>query len=58
MIQDARADVVFSSDRLPARHPALVDGLGRILEGRGKRVQFDFSGGAVLRPIDEPGGSS
>src|SRR5262245_8225332 len=24
----------------------------------GKRVQFDFSGGAVLRPIDEPGGSS
>jgi hypothetical protein len=24
----------------------------------GKRVQFDFSGGAVLRPIDEPGGAS
>jgi hypothetical protein len=24
----------------------------------GKRVQFDFSGGAVLRPIDEPGVSS
>jgi hypothetical protein len=24
----------------------------------GKRVQFNFSGGAVLRPIDEPGGSS
>jgi hypothetical protein len=24
----------------------------------GKRVQFNFSGGAVLRPIDEPGVSS
>jgi hypothetical protein len=24
----------------------------------GKRIQFDFSGGAVLRPIDEPGVSS
>jgi hypothetical protein len=30
MIQDARADIVFSSDRLPDRHPAMVDGLGRI----------------------------
>ena len=35
MIQDARADIVFSSDRLPDRHPAMVDGLGRILEGHG-----------------------
>jgi hypothetical protein len=58
MIADAQANVVFVSDHLPGRHPALADGLGRILEGRGKRIQFDFSGGAVLRPIDEPGGSS
>jgi hypothetical protein len=35
MIQDARADIVFISDRFPDRHPALVDGLGRILEGHG-----------------------
>ena len=35
MIQDARADIVFISDRLPDRHPSLMDGLGRILEGHG-----------------------
>jgi agmatine deiminase len=35
MIADARAAIVFISDRLPDRHPALVDGLGRILDDHG-----------------------
>jgi hypothetical protein len=39
MIQDARADIVFILDRLPARHPVLVDKLCRILEGRRDRRQ-------------------
>jgi uncharacterized protein len=33
VIQDARTGSIFISDHLPDRHPALVDGLGRILEG-------------------------
>jgi hypothetical protein len=35
MIAAAQADVVLIADRVPDRHPALMDGLGRILEGHG-----------------------
>jgi hypothetical protein len=50
MIADEQADVIFISDRLPDRHPALVDGLGRILEDHGVCLGQPAAGGlpAVL----------